>query len=116
MSKKILILSTSLRNRSNSEALAVAFAEDAKHAGHTVQTRTLRGKSIAFCKGCLACQNLHHCVREDDALALTEDMRSTDVIVFVTPFYYYEMSGQMKTLLARANSLYGSVYAFRSIC
>ena len=52
----------------------------------------------------------------DDALALTEDMRSTDVIVFVTPIYYYEMSGQMKTLLDRANSLYGSAYAFRSIC
>ncbi|WP_346726093.1 flavodoxin family protein [Yeguia hominis] len=49
MSKKILILSTSLRNRSNSEALADAFAEGAKRAGHTVQTRTLRGKSIAFC-------------------------------------------------------------------
>ncbi|WP_346726094.1 NAD(P)H-dependent oxidoreductase [Yeguia hominis] len=43
-------------------------------------------------------------------------MRSTDVIVFVTPIYYYEMSGQMKTLLDRANSLYGSAYAFRSIC
>ena len=25
-------------------------------------------------------------MREDDALALTEDMRSADVIVFVTPF------------------------------
>ena len=49
MSKKILILSTSFRNRSNSEALADAFAEGAKRAGHTVQTRTLRGKSIAFC-------------------------------------------------------------------
>lgn len=33
--------------------------------------------------------------------------------VFATPIYYYEMSGQMKTLLDRANPLYFSDYRFR---
>lgn len=42
-------------------------------------------------------------------------MHDADVIVFATPIYYYEMSGQMKTLLDRANSLYDSDYAFRDI-
>ena len=35
--------------------------------------------------------------------------------MFVTPIYYYEMSGQMKTLLDRMNPLYPSDYKFRSI-
>ena len=36
-----------------------------------------------------------------------------DTLVFVTPIYYYEMSGQMKTLLDRMNPLYPSDYKFR---
>lgn len=31
------------------------------------------------------------------------------------PIYYYEMSGQMKTLLDRANPLYSAAYAFREV-
>ncbi|HCT16944.1 MAG TPA: NADPH-dependent FMN reductase [Ruminococcaceae bacterium] len=115
MSKKVLIINTSLRKNSNSEALAKAFADGAAASGNDVETVTLAGKSIAFCKGCLACQKLGHCVISDDAIELTEKMRLADVIVFSTPIYYYEMSGQMKTLLDRANSLYSSDYHFRDI-
>ena len=42
-------------------------------------------------------------------------MKTAEVIVWATPIYYYEMSGQMKTLIDRANSLYNSNYAFRDI-
>lgn len=115
MAKKILIISTSLRNHSNSEGLADAFAEGARAAGHAVEKISLRNQSIAFCKGCLACQTLGRCVIADDAICITEKMRQAEVIVFATPIYYYEMSGQMKTLLDRANSLFSSDYAFRDI-
>lgn len=115
MSKKVLIISTSLRKSSNSEALAKAFADGALSAGNEVETVSLTGKDIAFCKGCLACQNLGHCVIKDDALEITEKMKNAEVIVFATPIYYYEMSGQMKTLLDRLNPLYDSDYCFRDI-
>ena len=42
-------------------------------------------------------------------------MGGAEVICFATPVYYYEMSGQMKTLLDRANPLYSADYAFRDI-
>lgn len=115
MSKKVLILSTSLRKNSNSEALAEAFAKGAKEAGNTVKTISLRGKSIAFCKGCLACQKIGKCAISDDANEIAAEMEKSDVIVWATPIYYYEMSGQMKTLIDRTNSLYPSDYAFRDI-
>lgn len=115
MAKNILILSASLRAGSNSETLANAFADGARAAGHTVEVVSLRGKSIAFCRGCLACQTLGRCVIDDDAVAITEKMQHADVIVFATPIYYYEMSGQLKTLLDRANALFPSDYAFRDI-
>ncbi|MDO4284940.1 MAG: flavodoxin family protein [Eubacteriales bacterium] len=115
MAKKVLVLTTSLRTGSNSDALADSFAKGAEEAGHQVERATLKGKTIAFCKGCLACQKLGKCVIADDAVALAEQMRTADVIAYATPIYYYEMSGQMKTLLDRANSLYSSDYAFRDI-
>lgn len=83
--------------------------------GHAVEVISLRGKNIAFCRGCLACQALGRCVIDDDAVAITEKMQHADVIVFATPIYYYEMSGQLKTLLDRANALFPSDYAFRDI-
>ena len=42
-------------------------------------------------------------------------MHDADVIAFATPIYYYEMCGQMKTLLDRANPLYDSDYHFTDI-
>ncbi len=115
MAKKILIISTSLREHSNSETLAAAFAEGARAAGNSVELVSLRGKSIAFCRGCLSCQTLGRCAIRDDAVDIAELMRVSDVVVFATPIYYYEMSGQMKTLLDRANPLFSSDYAFREI-
>lgn len=115
MAKKVLILSTSLRPDSNSDALAEAFAQGAREAGHQVETISLRGKTMGFCRGCLACLKLGHCVQKDDALAIVEAMGRADVLVFATPIYYYEMSGQMKTLLDRANSLYDGDYAFTDV-
>ena len=115
MSKKILVISTSLRNNANSEILAHETERGAKEAGHEVEFITLKDKEIKFCKGCMACQKLGHCVINDDANAITAKMKEADVIVWVTPVYYYEMSGQMKTLIDRANSLYATGKNFSEV-
>ncbi len=115
MSKKVLIISTSLRKNGNSDTLAKAFLQGAERSGNAVEMIFLEGKTIGFCKGCLACQKTQKCVIRDDANVITEKMRAAEVIVFATPVYYYEMSGQMKTLLDRANPLFSSDYAFRDV-
>lgn len=116
MTKKVLIISTSLRNNANSEILARETERGAKDAGHDVEFITLKDKEIKFCKGCLACQKLGHCVIEDDdANAITAKIKDADVIVWATPVYYYEMAGQMKTLIDRANSLFATGHAFREV-
>lgn len=115
MSKHVLVISTSLRHNSNSRLLAQQFAQGAREAGHQVELVSLEGKDLHFCNGCMACLNTHRCAIQDDANAIVDKMAAADVICFATPVYYYEMSGQMKTLLDRANSLYGSQYAFRDI-
>lgn len=113
--KKVLIISSSLRPGSNSEALAEAFARGAREAGNEAEMVSLRGKNIGFCRGCLACQKQLRCVISDDADAICAKAVHADVLVFATPIYYYEMSGQLKTLLDRLNPLFPSDYAFRDV-
>lgn len=112
MGKQVLILSSSPRKGSNSEMLAASFAAGAQAAGHRVKTVFLREKTFGFCRGCLACLKVGHCVIADDAVEIARDMHDADVLVFATPVYYYSVSGQLKTMLDRANPLYGSDYAF----
>ena len=113
--KNVLIISTSPRKGGNSESLALEFAKGAQESGNKVETVFFREKNIGFCKGCLACTKTNRCVIKDDAAELVEKMLAADVIVFATPIYYYEMSGQMKTLLDRGNPMYSADYSFRDI-
>lgn len=113
--KTVLIISTSPRKGGNSDILADEFAKGAKEAGHEVEKICLYDKTINFCKGCLACQKTQHCVIHDDADMIARKMKDADVLVFATPIYYYEMCGQMKTMLDRSNPLFPSDYAFRDV-
>ena len=112
MSKNVLIISSSPRKGGNSETLAASFAKDTGEAGHKVETIYLREKNYGFCKGCLACLKLGRCVIDDDAVEIAARMHDADVLVFATPVYYYSVSGQLKTMLDRANPLFDSDYAF----
>ena len=111
----ILVITTSLRAGSNSDILAEKMLEGIRAAGNQVEHISLKGKTIGFCKGCLACQKTQKCVIRDDAVQIAEAVKNADTLVFVTPIYYYEMSGQMKTLLDRLNPLYSSDYRFRKV-
>jgi multimeric flavodoxin WrbA len=111
----VLVISTSLRAKSNSDILTEKLIAGAKDAGHQVEHISLKGKEIRFCIGCLACQKTQKCVLKDDAVWIAEKVKNADTLVFATPIYYYEMSGQMKTLLDRMNPLYSSEYKFRKV-
>ena len=113
--KKVLVISTSLRKGGNSDRLADAFLSGALAAGNAAEKIELRGKTIGFCRGCLACQERQACVIADDAAPIAEAMKAADVIAFATPVYYYGLAGQLKTLLDRANCLFSSDYRFRDI-
>lgn len=86
-----------------------------KVIGNEVEKITLSGKSIGFCKGCLACQKLGKCVIDDDANAIMQKVLEADVVCWATPIYYYEMSGQMKVLIDRMNAMYSLDYKFRDV-
>ncbi|MGM9870565.1 MAG: flavodoxin family protein [Muribaculaceae bacterium] len=113
--KKVIVISTSLRHGSNSDMLADKFVEGARNAGNDVEKISLAGKEIHFCRGCLACQKLGKCVINDDVNDIMTKVLEADAVVWATPIYYYEMSGQMKTLIDRMNAMYPLDYKFRDV-
>lgn len=115
MSKKVVVLSTSLRTNSNSESLAKSFVDGAKDSGNEVKYISLKNKDIRFCIGCLACQKTGHCVIKDDVVDIMNSVLEANVVVWATPVYYYEMSGQMKTLIDRLNPMFSKDYKFRDV-
>lgn len=113
--KKVLVISTSLRPDSNSDRLALEFARGAGESGNDVEVISLKGKEIRFCTGCMSCMKTKRCAQKDDTEEIREKMCAADVLTFATPIYYYEMSGQMKTLLDRMNPLFIADYSFRDV-
>ena len=69
MSRKVLVISTSLRTKGNSAALAAAFAEGAKEAGAEVEVINLFDlKQYSGCVSCFGCKRKAHegeCVIKD---------------------------------------------------
>ena len=115
MNKKVVIVSSSPRKNGNSETLAKEFARGASDAGNQVEFITVRELKLEFCRGCLYCQSHDKCVISDSVKDLLGTVQNADVLVFATPVYYYSVSGQLKTMLDRANPLYGQDYAFRRV-
>ena len=113
--KNVLIISSSLRGGSNSEILAHEAERGAIEAGNNVEFLSLKGKDIKFCIGCLACQKTLKCVQKDDMADIIGKVQNADVLIFATPIYYYEMSGQLKTFLDRCNPLYPQENKFKDV-
>ena len=115
MSKKIFIVSSTPRKNGNSDILAEEFARGAREAGHSVEKICLREIELKFCTGCMYCHTRGTCVIKDGVETLLPRIADSDVLVFATPVYYYEMSGQLKTFLDRMNPLYGRDNRFREV-
>lgn len=86
---KVVVISTSLRPYSNSNALAEKFTEGARAAGHDVELISLRGKQIKFCIGCLACQKTGAGVFKDDVPAIMESvLNAADLRVHLSLYLF----------------------------
>lgn len=114
--KKVTIISSSLRKNSNSEILANEFMKGVKENGNEINYINLKDKKMGFCIGCLSCQKTQKCVLKDDITKeMLKEICDSDVIVFVTPVYYYAISGQLKTFIDRMNPVYNMNYKFKDI-
>lgn len=110
MQKNVVIISSSPRRHGNSDILCDQFASGAGDAGHHVEKIALRDKVVDYCTGCGACfSDGNACSQEDDMAEILDKMIAADVIVMATPFYFYMLAAQMKTLIDRTCARYREI-------
>ena len=98
---KIIVLESSPNKNGSSNLLADCFKQGAEEAGHSVEVVDTAHANIHPCIGCIHCGYEGPCVQEDDVEMIREKILSADMLVFVTPLYYYGMSAQLKTMIDR---------------
>ncbi|MDL2281066.1 flavodoxin family protein [Selenomonadales bacterium OttesenSCG-928-I06] len=113
MKKNILVISGSPRVGGNSDALAEAFIEGVKKAGHNVELFQAGQKNIKGCMGCEQCYSKETaCVVNDDFNELAPMLEKADTIIWVTPVYYFTFTASIK---AAIDKMYAFAISGRSL-
>ena len=89
---RIVVLKGSPNINGSSNMLAESFSRGAREAGHEIIEIDAAHADISPCIGCIL---------SDDMDVFREEILKSDMLVFVTPLYYYGMSAQLKTLIDR---------------
>ena len=115
---KIVVINSSphAENESTSRYLAQKFSEGAKSKGHEIFTFDAANEETNPCQGCDHCGMDGPCIFNDAIeTKLMPEMLKADVLVLVTPLYYYGMSAQLKTVIDRFYSRTGRLNGKKSI-
>ena len=100
--KKVLIISSSPRKNSNSEALCKAFAEGAREAGHEVHAFNAALDPMRDCMHCGGCWSKDApCVMDDGFSRLYPLIEQAELLVLCSPLYWYSLSGHLKCAMDR---------------
>ena len=98
---KIVILKGSPNKDGSSNLLSKNFIKGAKETGHEIIEIDTANANIQPCTGCIHCGYEGPCILNDDMDIFRKQILKSDMLVFVTPLYYYGMSAQLKTLIDR---------------
>ncbi len=107
---KLLALLGSPRSKGNTAALLNAFLEGVEgKGGAEVEFVKLQEKGIKPCRDCRYCQKSPYlkCVIDDDMQYLHKRVIESDVLVFATPVYWWNISAQLKLFIDRLCALAG---------
>lgn len=106
---KIVVLKSSPNLHGSSNLLADSFIKGAEEAGHNITVVDAARVDIHPCTGCVRCGYEGPCAQKDGMEEIKRVILSSDMIVFVTPLYYYGMTAQLKTLIDRFCSFNSSL-------
>ncbi len=107
---RIVVLEGSPNKKGSSNLLADAFIRGAKEAGHAVEIIDAAHVDLHPCTGCVHCGYEGPCVQKDDMELFRKQILRADMLVFVTPLYYYGMSAQLKILVDRFCAINSSIH------
>ena len=107
---KVLGFVGSPRSGGNTATLVGQVIAGAKESGASVEVVHIPSLEISGCKGCKYCKSHETCRIDDDMQALYTKIREADVLIFGTPVYFAQMTGQMKQFVDRLYALIDADY------
>lgn len=106
---KIVVLTGSPRRNGNTNHLAGQFIKGAEEAGHKVYRFDCAQRKVNSCIACNRCGMNGQCIFNDDFNELRPHLVGADMVVFVTPMYYFGFSSQLKIVIDRFYALNGHI-------
>jgi len=98
----ILMITGSPHKEGTSAKLAKEFEKGTKKNGHKVRIIQAAFEDLHPCKACDYC--IGHggvCIQKDAMVGIQKEIFEADMVVIVTPLYYFGMSAQIKMVLDR---------------
>ena len=99
---KVVMITGSAHRQGTTAKLADRFQQGASEAGHEIFRFDAAFKSVHPCIGCDKCHENGKCVFDaDDMKVLNPHLLEADVVVFVSPIYYFSINAQIKAVIDR---------------
>lgn len=99
---KVLVLTGSPHAKGTTALLADEVCVGAKEAGYEVTRIETAKLDVHPCLGCYHCRdNDGRCVFDDDMTQIYSHLLTVDVVILVTPLYYFGMTAQLKRVVDR---------------
>jgi len=110
---KVLGISTSPREQSNSDILLRRALEGCASVGADTEYLRLGDLEIAPCSACWECYKTGECAIKDDFQKVLNEMLDADRLIFATPIYFMSVCAQAKILIDRCQCLWAMKYVLK---
>lgn len=102
---KVAGFAGSPRKNGNTDVLLQQVLDGAAEAGASVEKFYINDMDFKGCQGCGYCRTTEACKLSDDMTKVYDVIRDADAIVFASPIYFFQMTGQMRSFLDRCYAL-----------
>lgn len=106
---KVVIFKGSPRKNGYTSKLLEQVSKGAKSKGAEVIEFDLNDSGIRGCQGCFYCRTHDGCAIKDYLQPMYEAINEADAIVFGSPIYYYQITGQSRVWLDRTFPMLGGL-------
>ena len=104
----VVAISSSHRDRSNSEAMLKACVGEIEKNGIKVELIILRNINFLPCDGCKDCDTNESCHIKDSLTNIYPKLLNAEVWLIASPEYWWNVSGLCKSFLDRLNAYWKS--------
>ena len=96
---KITCVNGSARNNGSCAYIIDSFVSGVleNNADVEIKKYSMATANVNFCFGCKECYENGKCVQNDDVEMIVDDILSSDFVLIVSPSYWADVPGQLKT-------------------